>query len=398
MTDRASPGPCARIVLSACFLAGGIGIGTWGANLPALGRRAGLDEGEIGLVLLSFAAGAILAMTNAPRMISRLGAERMAVISAGLFGLGILGVGFISRMTVAVIVAGLAGLAFGGLDVSMNDRASDLERRAGRPLMSSFHAMFSGGTLFAALTYAALARSGVGNGIILALCGILVTMIAAAALVSTTSVRGERQHGPTARSGSRTGAARTGALTLGALAFIVFLVEGAMMDWVAIYMVRVLGTSESIGATGYAIVAAMMLLGRLLGDRANAILGAARLFRICVVAVALSMLAFLLLGSVGLAFAALACCGLAMANVIPIIFSAAGVLGVADGGRSLSRVLTMGYAGILLGPALIGFIAEAFSLTVSLSLVLLGLVVAAFHGKAVAGGAASPNARARPNG
>lgn len=370
-----------------CFLAGGLGIGSWGANLPALGRRAELDEGALGLVLLFFAAGAILAMANAPRVIARIGAERLSVIAAGLFGLSIAGVGWITQMTIAMILASLAGAAFGTLDVAMNSQAAYLERRAGRPIMSFFHAMFSAGTLVAALGYASLAQHGVGNGTILSLSGGLIVAIAAAALMRGTSLPlGRANDAPATKGCAGSGAA---VLALGALAFVIFLAEGAIMDWAAVYMVRVMGTSESLGATGYAIFAGTMLLGRLLGDRANRALGPPRLFRISVMTVAISMAVFLLSGSVDLAFAALACSGLAMANVIPIIFSAAGVLGSRDGGRSLSRVLSMGYAGILLGPALIGFLAQAFSLTVSLSLVLLSLAMAAFSGRALQGAASS---------
>lgn len=376
-----------RITLSACFLAGGLGIGSWGANLPALGRRAGLDEGALGLVLLFFAAGAILAMTNAPRVIARIGAERLSVIAAGLFGLCIAGVGWITQMAVAMILASLAGAAFGTLDVAMNSQAAGLERRARRPIMSSFHAMFSAGTLVAALAYAGLVHGGAGNGAILSLSGGLIVAIAAAAFARSTPMPPEKAHdAPAAAGRARPGAAT---LALGALAFVIFLAEGAIMDWSAVYMVRVMGTSESLGAAGYAIFAGTMLLGRLLGDRANRALGPSRLFRISVMTVAISMAVFLLSGSVDLAFAALACGGLAMANVIPIIFSAAGVLGSRDGGRSLSRVLSMGYAGILLGPALIGFLAQAFSLTASLSLVLLGLAMVAFSGRALQQEAAS---------
>ncbi|MFC3570212.1 MFS transporter [Paracoccus simplex] len=372
-----------RITLSACFLAGGLGIGGWGANLPALGRRAGLDEGALGLVLLSFAAGAILAMTNAPAVIARIGAERLSVIAAGLFGLGIVGIGWVTQMAAAMVLASLAGLVFGALDVAMNSQASSLERRARRPVMSSFHAMFSAGTLIGALAYAALAQGGVGNGAILSLSGGVILVIAAAMFPRTTAApAGPAEAAPSARSRARPGAA---ALALGALAFVIFLAEGAIMDWAAVYLVRVIGTSESIGAAGYAIFAGMMLVGRLLGDRANRALGPPRLFRISVIAVAVSMAAFLLSGSVDLAFAALACSGLAMANVIPLIFSAAGALGARDGGRSLSRVISMGYAGILLGPALIGFLAQAVSLTASLALVLAGLVAVALFGRALEG-------------
>lgn len=370
-----------RITLLACFFAGGLGIGSWGANLPALGRRAELDEGALGLVLLSFAAGAILAMTNAPRFIARIGAERLAVIAAGMFGLCMAGVGWITQMNVAVILASLCGLTFGSLDVAMNTQAAHIERRAGRPIMSSFHAMFSAGTLIAALSYAALAHRGLGNETILLMSGFSIALIAAGAFLRTTAAATETADGAHSAAVRVRPSGRV--LTLGVLAFVIFLAEGAIMDWAAVYMVRIMATTESTGAAGYAVFAATMLLGRLLGDSINRALGPARLFRISVITVAISMAFFLLSGSAGLAFAALACSGLAMANIIPVIFSAAGVLGSRDGGRSLSQVLTMGYAGILLGPALIGFLAQAFSLTLSLSLVLLGLAVVAFFGRAL---------------
>ncbi len=126
-----------------------------------------------------------------------------------------------------------------------------------------------------------------------------------------------------------------------------------------------------------------MLLGRLVGDHANRILGPLRLFQLSMALVVLAMAVFLAAGSAGLAMGALALFGLGMANVIPLIFSAAGRLGAGDGGRSLSRVLTMGYAGILLGPALIGFIAELSSLRISLGLVLLAVILASFSGRLI---------------
>ncbi|TGN67202.1 MFS transporter [Paracoccus liaowanqingii] len=372
-----------RIILFACFLAGGIGIGTWGANLPALGRRADLSEGALGIVLLSFAAGAILAMTNAPSLIRKIGAERMSVVAVGLFGCGIASIGLISHMVTAVIVAGLSGLSFGSLDVAMNSRAAYLERQAKRPIMSSFHAMFSAGTLLAALTYAALVHLEVANEIVLALSGFSLVSIATGAFSQTTPHRSEDLPSTATDRVQSKMWISSPALILGAFAFVIFLAEGAIMDWAAVYMVRVLGTTESVAATGYAVFAGTMLLGRLIGDKANRAFGAPRLFRFCIIAITFSMAAFLLSGSVASAFVALAFCGLAMANAIPILFSAAGVLGASDGDRSLSQVLTMGYAGILLGPALIGFVAQASSLRLSLSLILFGLVLVAIFARAM---------------
>ncbi len=377
-----------RVILSLCFFGGGIGIGTWGANLPVLGRRASLDEGALGLVLLSFAAGAILAMTTIPRLMARLGAERVSIIAVALFGLGIACVALVAQLATALLVAGLAGLAFGALDVAMNSRAAHLERQASRPIMSSLHAMFSGGTLTAALIYAALTHRGIGNETLLGLSGLSLLLLAAGAFLGTSAATPDTPGDSTPNKPRRRARVSRAALTLGALAFVIFLAEGAIMDWSAVYLVRVMGTSESMGATGYAIFSAMMLVGRLLGDRATRIVGAVRLFRVCVTAVAVAMAAFLLAGNPTVAFVALACCGFAMANVVPILFSAAGALGQDDGDLSMSRVITMGYAGILLGPALIGFVAEASSLSISLSMVLVGLAAVALCGNAVRTGQA----------
>lgn len=374
-----------RVILSLCFFGGGIGIGTWGANLPVLGRRADLNEGAIGLVLLAFAAGAIVAMTAAPRVMGRLGAERVSVIAVAVFGLGIACVGLVIQMVVALIVAAFAGLAFGALDVAMNSRAAYLERQSSRPIMSSFHAMFSGGTLIAALTYAALTHRGIGNQVLLGLSGSALLILAATAYLGTTRAMPDATPDAGKAAPRKAKRINPAALTLGALAFVIFLAEGAIMDWSAVYLVRVMGTSESLGATGYAVFSAMMLTGRLLGDHATRIIGAVRLFRICVIAVALAMAAFLMANDATLAFVALGFCGFAMANVIPILFSAAGSLGRDDGDLSMSRVITMGYAGILLGPALIGFVAEASSLTISLSMVLVGLASVAICSNAVRG-------------
>lgn len=112
-----------RAALSTCFLAGGLGIGTWGANLPALGRRADLSEGEIGLVLLFFAAGAVIAMVSAPKFIRTFGAGKSAVVAAVFFGFGIMSASMPQGIVAAALVAMLAGACFGMLDVTMNNEA-----------------------------------------------------------------------------------------------------------------------------------------------------------------------------------------------------------------------------------------------------------------------------------
>lgn len=378
--------PPARIALSACFLAGGLGLGAWGANLPALSRRADLTEGELGLMLLCFAAGAMLSMSNAPRMIKRLGALRLAVISGGLFGIVMTFVGLAQSMTIAIGLAVALGISFGTLDVTMNKAAASLEVAARRPMMSSFHAIFSIGTLVSAAGYTALLHGGASIPLSIGLAGAAAAgsaglggWLARRVPLEATESRaaqsgGHRQH-PDLRS----------VLILGGMAFLAFLAEGALMDWAGVYLVRVLGSAESTGAFGFTIFVFMLAMGRLIGDWANLRIGSVRLFKISAATVAVATAAMLAVPGVPLTFVALACAGFGVANVIPVIFSSAGRLATADDGRTMSRVLIMAYSGLLVGPALIGFIAQAISLSVGLWFVVLAMVAVTLGGSFLGG-------------
>lgn len=368
-----------RRALTGCFLAAGTGIGTWGANLPALGRRADISEAGIGIVLLCFAAGAILAMVNAPRLIRRFGAGRSAAVAAAVFGLAIMAVSLVHAMLTAGIVAVFGGMAFGTLDVTMNKEVAALEARAGRPIMSSFHAVFSLGTLLSAVCYAGLVKAGADVSVCLLVAGGMIAAIALASVAGLPVERGAAAAGGAQRGGSgQGGVPLLQVLVLGTMAFLAFFAEGAILDWIAVYMVRVLGAGESMGAICYAVFAGAMTAGRLCGDRVTRMLGPVRLFTLGTLSVAAGFALALSTAQVAVIFAALAVCGLGVANIIPVIFSAAGRLGDADGGRTMSRVLTMGYAGILIGPALIGFVAELATLRAALFLVVAAMILIAF--------------------
>lgn len=157
---------------------------------------------------------------------------------------------------------------------------------------------------------------------------------------------------------------------LGTIAFLAFFAEGAILDWIAIYVVRVVEATESTGALVYAVFASAMTLGRLIGDRAKLRLGAVRLFRLGAMMVAGGFALILLVPVLPVIIGAVALCGLGVANLVPLIFSEAGRFGGQDGGKAMSRVMTMGYAGILIGPAIIGFVAEFASLPAGLWLVV----------------------------
>jgi hypothetical protein len=365
-------------------MAGGIGIGTWGANLPALARRASLSEGELGVVLLFFAAGAVLLMTVAPRIIARFGAGASAAVAAVLFGFGVMAVGAAQDVFVAATTAMFAGATFGALDVCMNNEAALQERQAGRPIMASFHAIFSLGTLVSALAYAGLARAGVSVVLCLAMAGSVVSATAALGLLGLR----QREVAPAPVAAATPAQVRLApppgrVLLLGSLTFLAFFAEGAILDWIAVYVVRVVGEAESAGALAYAAFASAMTAGRFAGDRVKRRLGAGRLFHFGALLVALAFAAVLLVPTMPVVLGAMVLCGLGVANLVPILFSESGTLNHGDGGRAMSRVMTMGYAGILLGPALIGFLAEMTALERSLWTVVAALTFLALKRGAV---------------
>ncbi|MCO5070986.1 MAG: MFS transporter [Rhizobiaceae bacterium] len=369
-----------RIAVSAYFLAAGVGLGAWVACLPALSLRADLDKRQLGMVLLCFALGAIMAMTSTGRIVARHGTGLACVLCAIVFGAVLAIVPNIASSVIAL--SGLifvGGAAFGALDVAMNVEASVLEQRSRRAIMSSFHALFSVGNLIGAAASAQVLRLGGGMTVCLVAGGATVAALAAAAW--WWSPVAERT--PEERSGQphdrvRIAPERSRQLwLLGGVAFLALLSEGALMDWSAIYLVGTIGTSESAGALGFAVLAGAMAVGRVIGDAATRIAGPERLLRYGALAVALSLAIALALRDQTATYVALAVCGLGVANVVPILFSSAGRIGGDAVGPAMSRISTMGYAGLLVGPAFIGFVAEATSLTSSLcAIVVFALVVA----------------------
>ena len=143
------------------------------------------------------------------------------------------------------------------------------------------------------------------------------------------------------------------------------------MDWTAVYMVNSLGASASVGAYSFAVFTAAMAIGRLCGDLATKRIGHIRLLKIGGSVCGASLLVMLVTRNVPVTLVALAVCGLGVANIIPAVFASAGNVGGRAAGRAMSIVTTMGYTGLLVGPAVLGFVAQISNLTVSLGLVML---------------------------
>jgi HAD superfamily hydrolase (TIGR01509 family) len=367
----------ARVAITATFAINGLLYGAWAARIPAVSDRLSLGAGELGLALACIAAGSLVAMPAAGWAAARWGSRRATRTALAAFTL--------ASGVVALAPSGLAlgalcfflGASAGSLDVCMNAHGVALERRVGRPILSSLHAAFSLGGLAGAATGALAAAGDVDARVHLAA---LSALCAAVGLTLTTRLlpasADARAPGEPRRALPR--AARGRIALLGLLAFCCLLAEGAAADWSAVYADRSLAASAGVAALAYAAFSATMALGRLGGDGLTARIGSVRLVRTGGLVAAAGLGAALLIEAPAAAIAGFACLGIGLAAVIPAVFRAAGNVPGTSSAPALAAVSTTGYLGFLAGPPLIGGLAELTSLPAALAVLpLLAALVAA---------------------
>lgn len=369
----------ARIATTLIFLANGSGIGAWAACIPAMKLRLGLTDSALGLGLLAFAAGAIVAMPVAGWLGVRFGSRDTTVVAASLFALALVLPGLAGSLAVLIPAALVLGAVNGVCDVAMNAHGAAVEREWGGAIMSSFHAAFSLGGLSGSIGAGVLLAQGLPLADCFAVAtvwvGLLVAVACATGLGSGLAV-------PAAGESSVGFAWPSRALlAIGLLAFLSMLIEGAMADWSGVFLVSVAGAAVATGSAGYAAFSVAMVACRLLGDRIVRALGEAPVLRagglLAAGGLALALAAAQPAAS-GIGFGLV---GLGMANVIPVLFSAAGRSRGMAPSIGVSMAATLGYAGFLIGPPVIGLAADLIGLRVALLvLVAAALVIAALAG------------------
>ena len=379
-----SPPVQARWSVSAIFFVNGAVLASWVAHIPAVKAQHGLGDDRLGLVLLSMAVGAVLALPLAAWLIARWGSRRITSVAAVGFCL-VLPLPVVAPTTGQVAAAlALLGALNALLDVSMNAQAVAVEDRYQRPIMSTFHALFSAGGVAGALIASASMAGGLSAAWHVALvAGTSVAVLAAALrwLLPSTA--------PVASAGPVFAWPPAALLSLGLLTFCGLLVEGAMGDWSAVYLRDALGTTASMAAAGFAAFSMAMAAGRFCGNYLAGRLGPRALLRGSGALAAAGLAAALLLAAPWAALVGFGLVGLGLANVIPILFSSAGRVPGVSAGTALAAIATTGYGGYLAGPPLIGFAAGLAGLPASLG------IVAACCAVIAAGAAALPHPASR---
>ncbi|SEH01509.1 Predicted arabinose efflux permease, MFS family [Nonomuraea solani] len=342
-----------RVAVCLLFFLTGAAVGTWTARIPAVKERLELGEGELSLALLAIALGAMAGMTAVGRLVDRYGSSRVMIPAALAQGVVLVPPAYAGNLGVLAGTLLVFGVVHGVLDVSMNANAVEVERGCGRPIMSSFHAVFSVGGFAGATAGGLFAHAGLGPAVTFWAVGAVIAVLAVqAARWALRSVPAAA-----ADTGGRGGRPQ-GIVFLGVLAFCCLVGEGAAADWSSVYLREDLGSSPGFAAAGYAAFSIMMTAGRLAGDRLAARFGPVTLVRWCGLLAAAGLGTAVLVGHPVAGVIGFGCFGAGLSCIVPQVFSAAGHRDPAYAGWALARVASIGYLGFLSGPVFIGGLAE----------------------------------------
>ncbi|MFJ6325803.1 MULTISPECIES: MFS transporter [unclassified Rhizobium] len=358
MTAQSTDRPETRLATRLAFLVGGFSLACWAPLVPFAKARLGVDHGVLGMLLLCLGLGSVAAMLATGMLSARYGSK--PIIIAGGLGLALTLPTLTLASTPFTLGVALAvfGAFLGSLDVAMNIHAVEVEKGADRPLMSGFHALFSIGGFIGSLLVTLLLSVGAGPFVATMLCAVLmvVAMVVAWPKLLRTVPSEDAPLFVIPRSF---------VLLLAVLAAITFLVEGAILDWSALLLTTQGLVDASHGGLGYMLFAIAMTIGRLAGDRITAKLGD-RAMMLWGGLVAVAGFVVLLLSPIAiLAMGGFLLIGFGASNIVPVLFRKGGAQTVMPAGLAIAAITMTGYAGVLIGPASVGFVANHVGLPAS---------------------------------
>ncbi len=353
------------------FLINGILFGAWVARISFFKVYYDLSKGQISLLLLLLALGAICAFLISSKLCRWLGTRHLTIYSAICYAAFFLCLGWSSTLTLFAISLFLFGAFHGAMDVAMNTWASEIEKNQNKRIMPTLHAVFSlGGAIGAAsaipMTYWTVAPNWHFT-ILLALLlpsiiWLKLSLRLPIKLPAKTPAIQKRQNikGKFIQNNTL--------LVIALISSGCALGEGAIADWASIYMFQEIDSNQSFGAIAYSIFCAVMVVSRLSANHLLNTLGALKSIELCAVASCIGTLILISTQSLLISFTGFALLGFGFSIIMPLAFSKAANLASINPSSAIATVATFAYGGMLLGPVAIGMLSEIFSLRIAFSL------------------------------
>lgn len=374
-TPTGTGAPSKRVATQMIFFVTGMAMGLWGALVPYAQLRTHAEASTLGLLLLCLGAGSLLSMLSSGKIIGRFGCRNVIVAAVVLYCLTLPLLAMVSDNWLLGLCLFIFGMGIGLADVAVNVQGAMVEQAAGEPLMSGFHCLWSVGGIAGAGAGALLLSSGVtpqGSACYVVILVLLGTAYSIRSLLPFGAHEEERVEG------QRKGRPNFRLVLIAVMMMICFMAEGAVLDWSGVFLTGERGLALEHAGLGFAVFAIAMSLMRLTGDAIVSALGRKQVLVVGgILGIAGYLMVVLLPGWI-LPICGFALVGIGVANIAPVLFTLAGQEKVMPVNMSVAMVATLGYLGILGGPALIGFIAHFSSLYVAFSVVAAAFVIITF--------------------
>ena len=356
-----------RLAVKIIFFLNGFVHANYFSRLPRIQEQFDIDNGIVGLVLLSSSVGALLAMPFTGWLIIRNGSRRIAIFSAFFYCSLIPFVPLMPALWALIILFFLLGVSAGMLDVAMNSQAVMVEKELGKPIMTSFHALFSIGMMLGAIGGSLFTKLDTGLFVHFTIVTVvsLITVYVARYYLIHDKPQLKINEGPAFR------LPNAAMVSIGVIAFCSMLGEGAMADWSTNYMENIAGADPALAPIGLSAFAFAMTIGRVFGDGARIRFGDRLLMIACGLISSIGLSIALLFIHPFAVIGGLFIVGIGLSAIVPIAYSIAGHTKDLPPGVGLAMVTTVGYSGFLFGPPIIGFLADWQTLRLAMLLVLL---------------------------
>lgn len=365
-----------RIAISTFFFINGLLYANWTARIPEIKDFYDVSNAGLGTLLFSMAAGSLVAMPFSGWLTTQVGTKQITWITGLLLCFLMPFIVLFHSLWIVGLFFFAMGLSVGAMDVAMNGQAVLLERDWKKPIMSSFHAIFSIGMALGAGAGALFTRFNVDlftHFTIIATLGFIVLAVASGFLIADKPEKTAKSSG-----GSSFVLPTKAILPLGIIAFCGMTGESSMADWSALFMNTVVGQSEYISAFAFGTFAVSMTIGRIFGDYLTEKIGTARLLTLDSILAIAGLSIALFFATPWATFLGFFIVGLGLATIVPIVYSAAGNTSGVNPSVGIAMATTIGYAGFFVGPPTIGFLSDAFGLRLGLAFTLLLFVMMFF--------------------
>jgi len=362
----------ARIAVKIIFFLNGFVHANYFSRLPRIQDQFHINDGIVGLVLLSSSVGALIAMPFTGWMIIRNGSRRITIFAAFFYCILIPFIPWLPTTILLplIILFFLLGVSSGMLDVAMNSQAVMVEKQMGKPIMTSFHAVFSIGMMMGALAGSLFTKITSGlflHFAIVSTLSVIVVFIARYYLIHDKPEKKESE-GPAFR------LPNAAMVSIGIIAFCSMLGEGAMADWSTNYMENIAHADITLAPLGLSAFALAMTIGRVFGDGARVKFGDRPLMIACGIVASIGLTIAIIFIHPLAVIAGLFIVGIGLSAIVPIAYSIAGHTKDLPPGVGLAMVTTVGYSGFIFGPPIIGLLAHQFTLRLAL-LLAVGLFI-----------------------